>query len=79
MAEGRANDLAKRLICGGTELMRDEGRQPPILSQGIILVRRRAHRHVSGEHVLPGSGIGTVRIDANGEILHERQLGGCPR
>jgi hypothetical protein len=69
MAEGRANGLAKRLICGGTELMRDEGRQPPILSQGIILVWRRAHRHVSGEHTLPGPGISTVWIDANGGDL----------
>ena len=78
MAEGGADGLAKRLVRGRTELMRDEGRQSPVLPQGVVLVRRCAHRHVGGEHVLPGPGIGAVRIDADGEVLHHRQLGGCP-
>ena len=62
MPEGGADGLAKWLVRSGTELMRDEGWQSPVLPQSVVLVWRCAHRYIGGEHVLPGPGVGAVRI-----------------
>src|ERR1700761_807335 len=65
--------FAKRRVTGGTQTMRDERLHAPILSLAIKRVRGCANGHLPGKHFLPAPGISPAGINANGQILHDRQ------
>ena len=71
-----ADRLDERLVAGGAELPGDEGRQPPVLTGGVELVRRRADRDAVGEQVLPLPRVEPVGVDTDRQVLDEREAPG---
>ncbi len=75
VAEPGPDRLDERLVGGGAELPRVERRKPPVLSLGVVLVRRSADRHPGSEHVLPDPGVGPTGVAADGQVLHQPDAG----
>src|SRR4249920_2555309 len=76
VAQGCPDGLNKRLVARAPKFPRYQRRQAPILAFRIVFVRWTADRDIVREHVLPGPSVGAVRINPDGKILHQRNLGG---
>ena len=63
-----AHQVRERRVPLGGEPLRMPGRLVPVLAALVELVRRGAHADPGDHHVLPGPGVGTARMGADGEI-----------
>ncbi len=68
MPEASPQQLGQRLPLPAHQLERAERRLRPVLAALIEPVRRGAHAHAGHQQVLAGPGIGTARMDPDGEI-----------
>ena len=73
MAQGAAQRVDPRLVAGGPQPPGVERRQGPVLAPGVEAIRRGADPHLRDEGVLPQPGVGTARIDADGQVGHDRK------
>ena len=64
--------LDERLVAGGAQALGNERCEPPVLPAGVELVGRRAHRDLAGQQILPAPGVGPRDVEADGEIVHDR-------
>ena len=74
MAEARAHGLDERPVAVGAQPPQVEGEQPPVLAAGVELVGRSPDRGAVGVDVAVGPRVGSVGVDADGEVVHEREL-----
>ena len=74
VTERRAHRLHERLVPGGGEPVRDEWRQPPVLAADDVAIGGTPDARARREDVLPHPRVGAVGIDADRQVLHERDL-----
>src|SRR3546814_6430876 len=67
----RPQKLGERPVAHVAQAPGYERRKPPALALRREVVGRRAHAGAQRQQVLQQPGIGTGRVDADGEILHE--------
>jgi len=73
VAERGPDGLDERPVAGGAQAMRDERRQPPVLSRGHVTIGRRADRRPERQRILPRPRVGAVGIHADRQVLHQGQ------
>ncbi len=66
------------VVAGLAEPPGVERREAPVLPLGVEVVGRRADPHAERHRVLPQPGVGAAGVDADGEVLHQVDLGAGP-
>ena len=71
MPERGSKGSYERVIGSGCEFVRNKRGQSPVLALGIELVGRSAYLYSVRKQILPNPGIRTLRIEPDGQVLHE--------
>ena len=74
VAEPGADGLDERLVAGGAQSPRVEREQSPVLAAGVELVGRGPDRDAVGVGTAVDPSVGSVGVDADGEVVHEAEL-----
>ena len=77
--QDRVDHRPERFIALADELVGTPRRLRPVLTELVELVGRCARGDAEREHILHRPRVGAVRVNADGEIVHDAELHACPQ